>query len=144
MGKAVALNLSLATSVLPFSFPIFSNNVSPSYTFTASLFVILSTCVFVAVIHLHFHLPTSLVLAVCSSVHVYPISSVRFADYHERVQKISPTRFRLVASRLSNYSLTLYQLSYSEFRGQMPHRLMMEKTVQLDTSATSQNYSTRD
>ena len=36
------------------------------------------------------------------------------AGYRERVQKISPTRFELVASRLSNYSLTLYQLSYGE------------------------------
>ena len=32
----------------------------------------------------------------------------------KRTKKISPTRFELVTLRLSNYSLTLFQLSYGE------------------------------
>ena len=35
-------------------------------------------------------------------------------------KKISPTRFELVTLRLSNYSLTLFQLSYGEFGGTVP------------------------
>ena len=38
----------------------------------------------------------------------------------KRAQKISPTRFELVTLRLSNYSLTLFQLSYGEFALYLP------------------------
>ena len=47
---------------------------------------------------------------------------VRMGGSREAEEKISPTRFELVTLRLSNYSLTLFQLSYGEDRFSPSHR----------------------
>ena len=97
--EAVTLNLALARLVylLTTSRPLLS---------TMHLLLSVVTCNFVL---------SAVPLA--RLYHLFSHKYIPCASISEGIerQKISPTRFELVTLRLSNYSLTLFQLSYGEF-----------------------------